>query len=393
MTTAVPLDARAAYSATLDAGRRRHRDHQVAWPAGPDDETVRTFSRAHLADRWRICARSGVLAVQDRPATGAEPAVWLGSDSVRFFDLVSRTVPAGPGEALEVGSGSGLTTCRLARDHSRTTAIDLIDQAVAATTIAAQLNDVADAVTSYRADLEELVDSPPRRFAVVAANLPGVPIPPGVGYSPAGDGGNDGLRLVRCLLNAAPDLLDQDGGRLVMRFQSLGSPESLLCDTQIEELCARNGFDCFVESDQRVPIRVRALLTALYAAPHSPERDTNALLGVIADHYESLGCDYYYSSNLVLTASGSGRYRRTDTSSLSVDIDTALLDLPDEFFELGGADIWPLLETQLRDLADAGPEPDLEKAAVSFLYGCRQPSHRAAADIVFDRLMAVPDAH
>lgn len=125
-----------------------------------------------------------VLPLRIRPSaafgSGLHPA------TVAVLRLVERHAPPG-GEALDLGSGSGILSVALARLSLRVLAVDNDPLAVEATRNAADLNGVADRVEAAHASLGgasrlghwlglgELPPTPPigpdRRFDLVAANI------------------------------------------------------------------------------------------------------------------------------------------------------------------------------------------------------------------------------
>jgi hypothetical protein len=218
----------------------------------------------------------------------------------------------------------------------------------------------------------DLADDPEfagRRFQTVIANLPGVPVPPEARYSPAGDGGPDGLALIRRLLAMAPRLLDLENGTLLMRFQSLGTVGGrLMLEPDLRELSHRYRWDASVVAETRVPVAVRAAVTTRYAAPLQPEQPVPELLGRVEEHLAGTGCDSYFSCSLALHTNGRGRFSYVDTTGPSLagltwrrsagsagepSLVTARFlescrDLPDEYWEIADG-------TALEDIARGVP--------------------------------------
>ncbi|TDB82240.1 50S ribosomal protein L11 methyltransferase [Micromonospora sp. KC721] len=315
------------------------------------------------AGDWAVTGHRGLLAVQDRRdgagRTTEQPAVYLGPDSLRFVDiLLAQDLH---GTALEVGCGSGLASCALAVRCGSVTAIDVVPEAVRATGVSSRLNGVADRVRPLRCALEEF--TPPGRYSVVAANLPGVPVPPGIRYSPAGDGGPDGLRLIRRLVDRLSELMEPDG-TAVMRFQSLTRGGELRFAEDLRRACAAHGWDGLVLVEAWAPASVRAALTATYAGPDNPGRGYPELFAAARGHLIEVGADGFASCSLVLRGAGRGHVvvrdltgspggfgeavagrlvadtaavGREHAAALGASYYARARALPDEFWELGGA--------------------------------------------------------
>jgi SAM-dependent methyltransferase len=312
--------------------------------------------------RWAVTGHRGLLAVQDLArGDGESPAVYIGPDSLRFVDHLLTQPPAAT--ALEVGSGSGLATAALARAGAAVTGIDVVPQAVTATALTARLNGVGSRVRAVHSALAEFEAE--ERYALVIANLPGVPVPPGVRYSSAGDGGPDGLRLIRELIGRLPGLLAAEG-RVVMRFQTLAGPGGLLIGPYLRETCAAQGCDADVVVEARVPVTLRAALTAHYAAGHNLGRSEADLYGVAKRHLLDSGATHFTACCLTTHPHGNGQVtirdlaaiptptlvlrspRSPDTVGQLMDGESQIgapyvaayygkvRDLPDEFWEVGG---------------------------------------------------------
>lgn len=310
-----------------------------------------------LPARWELTAFRGVLAVRDRAPVPGHGDVYIGEDGLRFVEAVQRERPKG--DVLEVGSGSGLIAAAAAASCRVVRCIDIVPACVEATGVTAILNGVADRVTATLGDLTTVEF--PTRFDCVMANLPGVPVPPGLDYSPAGDGGPDGLRLIRRLLQRVPDWLrlSSETDRnpvLLMRFQSTGDRQRPRLAEELGEHAVSNSWDVDVISDSRVPIEVRSALTTFYAAKLNPRRHQGEILDLADKHARQLGADSYYSSMLIARpGAGSVRFvdlavpNRLDTPLRITSADQLLQAeqtiahryycrlgaLPDGFWELG----------------------------------------------------------
>jgi len=260
--------------------------------------------------RWEITSHRGVLAARDRSDKPGGESVYIGEDGLTFLEAVIDARPLG--DVLEVGSGSGLVAAAAARTASSVTAVDIVSECVEATRVTAWLNGVSRRVTAKRADFtsEDFIRRFAASFECVAANLPGVPVPRGVAYSPAGDGGHDGLRLIRRLLHAAPVLLRRptvEGDHpnapvLLMRFQSLGGDSDCLLLHDIERWTAKHGLDAVVTYTSRAPVEVRNGLTAHNAGSWNPGVSAGDIIKAADAHACELDATQYYSATLVARA-------------------------------------------------------------------------------------------
>ncbi len=304
---------------------------------------------------WEVTAFQGVLAARDRAEPAGTGAVYIGEDSLRFTEAILQAGPTG--RALDVGCGSGITTCALARGCREVTGVDLQPECLRATRLSAALNGCGERVRTWQGDF--FTDfTPTAPLNCVAANLPYVPVPPALAYSAAGDGGPDGLDLNRRLLERAAGLLDPGDGMLVTRFQSLGDAAGPLLMPDIARFAKATGHDVSVVADGRVPPGVRAALTALHAHRHNPHLSRAAVLREVDAHMAGFGQPYYFACGLTSRSGGTGTVTFTDLSDGPLPDEpvtaagrppagaeqTAVRryrershDLPDGFWELGGA--------------------------------------------------------
>ncbi|HVE46063.1 MAG TPA: 50S ribosomal protein L11 methyltransferase [Acidimicrobiales bacterium] len=246
--------------------------------------------------RWQVSASQGLLAVADREYGNTEAAIHLGEDSLRFMAFVLEAAPAG--RVLDVGSGSGISTVAAARSADDVLAVDVLDAARESTGATAELNGVGKSVHVEVVDFRELGDG--RHFDTVIANLPGVPIPNGMPYPAAGNGGPDGLRLIRTLWRwfAGQSRCDT----LLMRFQSLGPPAG---PSALEELAmVFVGYEVRVVTDSAVPAMVRDAITAERVATLGGRRAVE-VYGEMAAARAISGVDHFHCSNLSVLRSGS----------------------------------------------------------------------------------------
>jgi hypothetical protein len=302
--------------------------------------------------RFELTAHRGLIAARDRPRGGARGGVHIGEDSLRFAEAILGVAPRG--RALDVGCGSGISSCALGRTCEQVHAIDVVEVCVEATTLSMGLNGMGERVHASLAQLDSY--EPPAAFDCVVGNLPGVPVPPGLDYPPDGAGGSDGLQLMRLFLDRCHTALASPRGVVCMRFQSLGDAHGPLLLGELRELAPRVGWDVSVLTESRIPASVRAALTAHHALPVNPGIEPLQMLARADAHLAELGYEEYYASTLVARP-GEGSVTHTNLSSPSLCGRTLALapgvnraaagasvvpayygrahDLPDSFWELG----------------------------------------------------------
>jgi len=328
-------------------------DHHVLISALADAHFLTVDTEGLMPGEWQLTSYNGLWAVRDAPVGEMEPAVYIGEDSLRF---VNRLLELPPGQrCLDIGCGSGISTLAVGRRADFALGIDILPQSVEATRLTAELNHAGSTTEGRLADLCEFTSNEP--FDRVSGNLPGVPVPPGLVYSAAGDGGPDGLDRIREFLSLCPRWCGPDS-LIVMRFQSVGGPLEPILHAELRSTAADRGWDISVETDSRVPICLRSALSTHYAAPLNPSLRSEVLLETVDRHFDTLGVSEYYSSTMVARTRGAGRFVSNATyfwSLLDWNVEISVLtqvlkerepeivnrllgfvgNLPDGFWELG----------------------------------------------------------
>jgi hypothetical protein len=344
-----------------DAELARPGDREPARPG--DREPARPGDREPArTGRFELTAHRSLIAARDRPRASLRGGVHIGEDSLRFAEAILGVAPRGI--ALDVGCGSGISTCALARTCEQVHAIDVVDVCLDATALSMGLNGMGEQVLLSLAQLDAY--EPPLRFDCAIGNLPGVPVPVGLNYPPDGAGGPDGLELMRLFLERCQTSLLGERGVAIMRFQSLGSADGPLLLSELRELAGQARWDISVMTESRIPASVRAALTAHHALPVNPGIAPAEMLARTDAHLAEMGYGEYYASTLIARpaagggGAGGGSLTYTDLSGASLvglhlrrarTVGVAELmgsaipayygrahDLPDSFFELGSLD-------------------------------------------------------
>ena len=90
----------------------------------------------------------------------------------------------------------------------------------------------------------------------VIANPPFLPVPDSINYPFVGDGGPDGLRVVRKILAGLPDALALDGlAQIICAVPSDGLLPSAAIVADLETWCAAAGFDLLVTTTAHIPMQ------------------------------------------------------------------------------------------------------------------------------------------
>lgn len=148
--------------------------------------------------------------------------VYMGPDTYQL----AKNIPIIPrGRVLDLCSGSGIQAILSARTASKVVGVEINPAAAHIARFNAILNDAENVVDIQEASLySELSD---RKFDLIISNPPFLPVPDGLDFSIVGDGGEDGLKIVREIVRGFDDHL-VEGGQAVVIGEALsrqcGSP-------------------------------------------------------------------------------------------------------------------------------------------------------------------------
>jgi SAM-dependent methyltransferase len=135
----------------------------------------------------------------------AHARFYYGTDSL----ALSRVLSPVTGTVLDLCAGVGAQSLFCARTASRVTAVEIEPLAEPIFWINSAINGLSENIEFLSGDLFAPVGD--RKFDLVCANPPFLPVPPKVRFPLYAGGGSDGLEIVRRLLKGLPDHLSTTG--------------------------------------------------------------------------------------------------------------------------------------------------------------------------------------
>ena len=169
--------------------------------------------------------------------------VYMGADSFFLANHLQR-IAGRLGQVercLDLCTGSGIAGQSLAArlPTSSWTGTDVNGFAVATANFNAELNSVA---SSFRAIEGSLFNGVKGRFDLIAANPPFIPAPDGHSFPNYGNGGEDGLLVLRPLIAGLGDHLTESG-TAVIYGEGIGGDDRLLVEEHLHNAAALNRLD------------------------------------------------------------------------------------------------------------------------------------------------------
>jgi methylase of polypeptide subunit release factors len=235
--------------------------------------------------------------------------VYMGPDSISLASEVMRRAASLPaaGAALDLCTGSGIAALTAARlsPGLRWTGIDLSPNAVNVANFNAALNSLSSRYTAIEGDLFSPAGG--RRFDLIVANPPFLPVPDGTDFPLYGSGGPDGLSVMRPLLEQIASHLTPTG-RALIYAEGIGGDEELLVEPLLREI-SRQGFDVELSLIGKASIEQALYTLGVMLAKQRPSR----LSEIVAwkELFRSLDCDHY-AKFIIAISPGSGSQRKRE---------------------------------------------------------------------------------
>jgi methylase of polypeptide subunit release factors len=227
---------------------------------------------------------------------------YYGNDSL----LLSRTLDrAVAGNALDLCSGVGTQAMVCARTATRVTAVEIEPLAAKLFWVNAAMNGLSDKLELINGDLLEPVAG--RKFDVISCNPPFMPVPKGVRYPRFGDGGGDGLDIVRRLMAGLPDAL-APGGRCEVIAAVLGNRERPFLapfEKMAADSCLAIIVDCCTRDELEGETMKRLVALSRMEDGAGEEVDPRGIEEAFRRHFASLGATHLYCYVLHATQSPS----------------------------------------------------------------------------------------
>ncbi|HOX01448.1 MAG TPA: methyltransferase [Candidatus Paceibacterota bacterium] len=222
-----------------------------------DEEILARKSATAVQSGYFVLLLDNVLVLTEDFSNPAQ-SVYFGEDSEFYANMLEISPGA---RCLDLCTGTGVQALMsLSRGAARVDAVDINPRAVRLAQLNARLNGWERRLRWFEGDLFEPL--PPGRYDRITCNPPLLPIPHGIPYPVIGDGGFDGLRFIRRILEQLGGRL-ADGGKCLLLGLSLANPVP-----EIERLCAGGlpaGFGChlYLLTRQSLDQYLKAIVTTV----------------------------------------------------------------------------------------------------------------------------------
>ncbi len=196
------------------------------------------------------------------------------------------------GTVLDVCTGSGIQAIISAKTCDKVYALELDPLACKIAKINTILNDVQEKVEIINSDLYTNLDSN-LQFDFIVSNPPFIPIPPEEDFPIFGDGGWDGLQVIKRILEQGVAKL-KSNGKLIMTGQAIGTSKKCFLEDVVEEICPNN--KAYLSIKSVLPTNTQAHAFAELSNIYNNKSSVDNWLY----RYNKIGATDFYEFNLII---------------------------------------------------------------------------------------------
>lgn len=212
--------------------------------------------------------------------------------------VVNRT----HGRVLDLCTGSGIQGILAAKTSTYVVGVDIDLKSVLIAQFNIVLNEVDDRMEVHQGDLYNAIDEA-ERFDFILANPPFIPIPNSIEFPISGDGGEDGMQLIKRIVCGYDKYLKFDGEG-IMIGQAIGDSEHLLLEKELIYLLKHFSAQLIVNG--KTIIENQANGFAILANRINSNTGELAQSEMWIEMYKRLGAEYFYNFTLNAKKTGQG---------------------------------------------------------------------------------------
>jgi hypothetical protein len=219
----------------------------------PDGVSTANFSVVSYLGRYFVVSLNPYYPRSRDP----DAPVYIGADSLTLAAALPdhRRVTCG----MDLCTGSGIQAIMMAATAGKMVAVELDEGAVRAARFNALLNGVEDRVEVVHGDLYAAAPAGP--YELIVSNPPFLPVPPGVHYPMCGHGGEDGMSVLKPLLEGIPERLTPAGTALIYA-EGVGDGEGPFVRALLAGLARGVGLDVRLVVTSRLSVKSTLVLKA-----------------------------------------------------------------------------------------------------------------------------------
>jgi len=216
--------------------------------------------------------------------------VYIGIDSLRLAENIDFKKGA---SVLDICSGSGIQGLLAARSASKVISVELNPKAAQVARFNAMLNDLDGTIEVREGNLYSVLNDN-EKFDYVYANPPFIPVDKDTYYPLCGDGGEDGMDILKEIVAGIPKYTHKDS-KVRIFCQCLGSNENMLFYDYLMDISLKEKWTVTNVVSDKLPLNYQAEQLTTIASLVNPDLDKDRFMNSMHNIYEKLDVSYLFS--------------------------------------------------------------------------------------------------
>lgn len=222
--------------------------------------------------------------------------IYLGNDSYRLGNAIISHKPFG--QVLDLCSGSGIQALISLKSSEKATVVEINEKAIPAIRFNSILNGLDERIHIINSSLYNGIGSE-NKYDVIIANPPFFAIPHGVKFPLCGDGGYDGMDIVRKILGGFENRLNNQGSFLMV-LEAIGDEKSPFIIDEIRQQVKGKGYETMIFYHYICPKDALVDYFSFLMELVNHELNKQEIAEIMKKHYTKLGVQYSYSTTVVI---------------------------------------------------------------------------------------------
>ncbi|MDH6363477.1 methylase of polypeptide subunit release factors [Enterococcus sp. PF1-24] len=227
--------------------------------------------------------------------------VYIGYDSFRLAENIKFDKGA---VVLDLCSGSGIQGLIAGKSAARVISVELNKTAFNFASFNGLLNDLEDTVEVRLGNLYNPVKQD-EKFDYIYVNPPFIPVVKNIYYPLCGDGGEDGMHILKKIIEGIPNIAKKSS-KVQIFCQCLGDSNSILFLDYLKNFSKNLEWNCNAIVTDKLPLKYQAQQLATFTACVNKELDIEKFIKDMKQIYFDLNVDYLYSLIIDITVGEKG---------------------------------------------------------------------------------------
>lgn len=253
-----------------------------------DEDKIRTNNLSVLIYQGMFILTE--LSVTYKTFRAKKTDVYIGFDSLRLAENITFNKDA---YVLDLCSGTGIQGLLAARSAKKVISVEINEKASNFAKFNIKLNQLDDIIEVRTGDLYNVL-SEKDKFDYIYANAPFIPMLGDVDCLEFAAGGEDGLGLLRNIVNDLPKYLKKNSSTIIF-CELLGNKDKVFFNCEVKEFLDKNNWTakCIILGKMPVDFQMNSMASLLEIYEEDFNREQ--FIDKMKENYKKIGADYCYS--------------------------------------------------------------------------------------------------